>query len=111
MNNTYIILILISIIILIILFKPSYNKTVEIAKIQPKPVLKPIVKEPKPENSVRFKFSNDIVIEKSQEPSKELLSMYKQPKNEIPSDNPFICQTKPQKRQLPYMNENIELLK
>ena len=87
MNNTYIILILI-----VIFFKPS-NKSV-------KAIIKKIKKEPKIENSVRIKFSNDVSFEKSQEPTKDLLSMYKQPSNIIPTDNPFVC--KPQKHSLPY---------
>ena len=109
MKYLFVIFILIVVIFSIILFKPQYTKPIH--NIQPKPIIKPIIKEPKPENSVRFKFSNDVVIEKSQKPSPELLNMYKEPKNEIPSDNPFVCQSKPQKKQLPYMNENIELLK
>jgi hypothetical protein len=112
MNNLYyIIAFLLIVIILIILLKPYFQKPVEIKKEKEvKPILKPKT-EPKPENSVRFKFSNDIPVEKSQEASKELLSMYVEPKNEIPTDNPFMCQSKPQKHAIPYSNENIELLK
>tara|TARA_Y100000389_G_C17214166_1_gene390016 strand:+ start:332 stop:655 length:324 start_codon:yes stop_codon:yes gene_type:complete len=107
MNNTYIVIILLVFILLIILFKPS-KKSIEITE-KPKVIIKEIKKEPKPENNVRFKFSNDVSFEKSQEPTNELLSMYKQPKNIIPTDNPFAC--KVQKHSLPYSNENIALLK
>lgn len=108
MNSYYIIIILFVLILLVILLKPSFERQ-KVIKQEAKPVIKPIIKEPKYENHTRIKFSNDIPVEKSQVASKELLSMYQQPKNDIPSDNPFRC--KPQKHSIPFSNENIALLK
>jgi predicted RND superfamily exporter protein len=112
MTSFYIIIFLIIFIILLIFFKTNNTTTSnnDIKQYQkPSVPLKSIIKEPKHENSIRIKFSNDVKFEKSQKPSDELLSMYKEPKNEIPTDNPF--EMKAQKGQLPYMNQNVELLK
>lgn len=113
MEPYIILIILFSIIVFIILFynNPSYKSQHSQDKIRCKPDIKPFIKKPKFEDHTRSKFSNDIKVVKSQKPSQELLSMYPEASDEVPSDNPFMCTSKPQKKQLPYSNVNVELYK
>jgi hypothetical protein len=110
MDMYIIVIILLIILLLIILYKPSLEKEIKLKPCIKKHIISRTVdkKEPKFENEPRIKFSNDVKINKSIKTSNELLSMYPEPKNEIPTDNPFKCK---EKKALPYSNENIELLR
>lgn len=103
----YVIIIFLLILAIVLLFYKSIEPELPISQNKPKP--KPILKKqsvqitPKPTSNVKFydvrmsKLSNDIKIEKNQEPTSELLSQYKPAKEIVPTDNIYNCreQNKP----------------
>jgi hypothetical protein len=101
----YVIIIFLLILAIVLLFYKSIEPELPISqnKPKPKPILKKQSVQTTPKSNVKFydvrmsKLSNDIKIEKNQEPTSELLSQYKPAKEIIPTDNIYNCreQNKP----------------
>tara|TARA_B000000477_G_C6080820_1_gene223089 strand:+ start:43 stop:402 length:360 start_codon:yes stop_codon:yes gene_type:complete len=103
----YVIIIFLLILAIVLLFYKSIEPELPISqnnpKLNPKPILKKQSVQITPKPNVKFydvrmsKLSNDIKIEKNQEPTSELLSQYKPAKEIVPTDNIYNCreQNKP----------------
>jgi hypothetical protein len=101
----YVIIIFLLILAIVLLFYKSIEPERPTSQNKPKPILKKQSDQitPKPTSNVKFydvrmsKLSNDIKIEKNQEPTDELLSQYKPAKEIVPTDNIYNCreQNKP----------------
>ena len=99
----YVIIIFLLILAIVLLFYKSIEPELPIYQNKPKPILKKKSVQITPKPNVKFydvrmsKLSNDIKIEKNQEPTSELLSQYKPAKEIVPTDNIYNCreQNKP----------------
>ena len=101
----YVIIIFLLILAIVLLFYKSIEpeRPIPQNKPRPKPILKKQSDQITPNSNVKFydvrmsQLSNDIKIEKNQEPTDELLSQYKPAKEIVPTDNIYNCkeQNKP----------------